>query len=143
MYFETSGAWMGRIIMIRTKAGNFLKNLNLDEAEGDEELTGTWIDKDGSYSTKYVLLDRTFESRSVIAAVTAPTRNAPWRFPDGWYDTLTAKWKERAKPPKGNATGQRRNIAHPAPNLPQVQTPEIFDDKHRKKRNNQDPAFQY
>ena len=38
MMFEQLGPWMGMIVYLKNKTGKYIRELNLDEAEGSEEL---------------------------------------------------------------------------------------------------------
>lgn len=138
MYFEGMGPWMGQIITIRTFDGKYLRELALEERTGDETLLATWIDKDGAFSSKYVLVDRTFKTNSVIAGVTAPSRNGPWKFPPNWYEDLEKEWSRRtSKPP---ATPHPPSIAAQKlrPSLPLT-----FTGSGRPVKKNRDKDFEY
>ena len=44
MMFEQLGPWMRMIVYLKNKNGKYIRELNLDEAEGSVELFATWID---------------------------------------------------------------------------------------------------
>ena len=44
MMFEQLGPWMRMIVYLKNKDGKYIRELNLDEAEGSEELFATWIE---------------------------------------------------------------------------------------------------